>query len=113
MDGNDVLSQFNFFTEASKKYGIVLYKFNYDGSVFGNYDVIYRLKKTEIKFNNDRNFMSVTISAGKNQHHDYFVLLSKKLGIPLYDCNKLPESERLLEVIRRVLDTLIDLLNSL
>ena len=113
MNGNMVLSQFNCFAEKFAEQNIELVKFYYDYDVFGNYDIIYRLKKAVIRFNNDRNFLSVTIRFEKNQQYDYFKLLAQKLNMVPFDCNSIPLDERLHESIGLISKTLTSVLDVL
>ena len=114
MDGNTLLALFNNFVDSiSKSNDILLLRYIYEGSIFGNYDVTFRFKKTDIVFNCDRNHLSVMVTTGKNQSHDYFKLLSKMLNVQQYDCNAMPEDIRLAEALRLVSDTISELLIAL
>lgn len=113
MDGNLILSQFGIFTEKFAAQDIQMVKFHYDYDVFGSYHVVYRLKRAELTFNNDRGFLSITIRNGKGKQQDYFKLLVQKLNLAPFDCNSISEDNRLCDVISRVTETLNKLLEIL
>jgi hypothetical protein len=112
--GNTVLALFNDFVGTlSKTSNISLVRFNYDDDLFGNYDVVFRFGKTEVTFNSDRRFLTVDVSTGKNQRHDYFKVLARTLHVRKYDCNSLADDKKLPEALKVVSETISELLNAL